>query len=191
MCDFYHRPAGNLPEPGLSSGPQLVLREVAAGDEEFLFALFTEARGGSFAWLPPEQAASLLRMQFRAQQQSYSADFPGSSPALMILNGEKRAGVLWIAELANEYRIVDIAVAAAFQRRGIGSTLVRELLAAAHLKGKAVCASVAKTNAGSLLFHKRLGFRICGEDAVSYQLRAGLNGLEKPGLPEECSTLPD
>jgi len=168
----HYRAARHLSEPELSARPEFVLRDGTPDDEEFLFSLFVETRGDDFTALPAAQAETLLRMQFHAQRQSYAAAFPGTRPSIIVLSGGKKAGTFWEARLAREYRIVDIAILRLFQRKGIASALVRELIEAARREGVPVRASVAKSNIASLRFHQQLGFAIDREDAVYYQLLA-------------------
>ncbi len=147
------------------------LRCVSKADEGFLFDLFRERRLAEFAALPAAQAEGLLRMQFRVRNEGYRSRFPESGPRIVVVGGE-RAGTLWTAWKSGELHLIDIAVLERFQRQGVGRGLVGALIAEARGQGGAVVSSVAKSNAGSLRFHEKLGFVIFEQDAMYWRLRA-------------------
>jgi len=66
--------------------------------------------------------------------------------------------------------LVDIALLPTYQNRGIGALLVNEAIAEAGRAGVPLRCSVALSNAGSLRFHQRLGFRIVSQDEVYAEL---------------------
>ena len=57
-----------------------------------------------------------------------------------------------------------------FQGAGIGTGLIRDVIAQARQTGVPVTCSVATNNPGSLRFHQRLGFAITGQNAMYYDL---------------------
>jgi ribosomal protein S18 acetylase RimI-like enzyme len=78
----------------------------------------------------------------------------------------KPIGRIWLHCAPLEHRLVDISLLPEFRNRGIGAALLGEAIAAARAACVRLTCSVAATNGGSLRFHQRLGFRICGQDEV-------------------------
>jgi len=147
------------------------LRSAVPEDEDFLFRLYCEVRASEFTLLPlsEEQKTQLIRMQYTAQQAAYQAEFPGSSYEVILLVDEP-VGRIWIARTELAFHAVDIGLLPAARNVGIGTWLLKQLQIEARAAGKPIHASVFRFNHGSLRFHQRLGFSICGEDAVQFHL---------------------
>jgi ribosomal protein S18 acetylase RimI-like enzyme len=157
-------------------------RSAVEEDDVFLLELFKAVRSPAFAIapMPAAQIDLLMRIQYAAQKQSYSAQFPGSDHQLVLVDGNA-AGRIWISRLPAEHRLVDIALLPAYQNRGIGALLVKEAIEEAGRAGVPLRCSVALSNGGSLRFHQRLGFRIMSQDEVYAELSAepAKNGFER------------
>jgi ribosomal protein S18 acetylase RimI-like enzyme len=104
-------------------------------------------------------------MQFTAQKDSYSAEFPGSGFEI-VLRDEVQVGRIWIARLPDSFHLVDIAILPRAQNSGIGTNLVCELQREAEAAKKPVRLSVFRFNQGSVRFHQRLGFTVIREDEI-------------------------
>src|ERR1035438_8083871 len=132
----------------------ITVRRVTPEDRDFLFGLYCAARAEDFSLLalPKDQKQQLILMQFTAQQNAYRAQFPGSDYVIVMQN-DRPVGRIWIAEMEQEFHLVDIA-----------------LLPEARRAGKTVRSTVFRFNSGSLRFHERLGFRISAEDPVQYYM---------------------
>jgi len=170
------RNAHSLPsvdEDGMS--PQITFRSITAADEEFLYQVYASTRAEELAQVAwsVEQKESFLRMQFRAQQQYYQSTFSGAQFEIICQQGEP-AGRLYVARLAGEIRIIDIALLPQHRGRGIGSRLSNELLDEARLAGKPVRIHVERFNP-ALRLYERLGFHAI-EDKGIYLL------LERPPM---------
>jgi ribosomal protein S18 acetylase RimI-like enzyme len=57
-----------------------------------------------------------------------------------------------------------------YRSSGIGTALVRDLIAEARKSAVPLTCSVATNNPGSLRFHQRLGFQIVSEDPMYYEM---------------------
>ena len=152
---------------------QITKRPATREDAGFLFAVFREVRGPEFALagLPPAQLDPLLEMQFRAQTAGYTAQYPGSEHSIVVVDGVP-AGRIWVFRSPEEFLLVDISLLEACRNRGIGSALLKELVAEARAAGVPLRSSVALTNPASLRLHQRLGFTIAAQDEVYYDLVA-------------------
>jgi|ERR1041384_1511867 GNAT superfamily N-acetyltransferase len=145
------------------------LRAVAAGDEEFLLAVYASTRAEELAQVAwgAGQKEAFLRMQFAAQQQEYQARYPDAEYDVILCNGEP-VGRIWIGRDAAQIRLLDIALLPAAQNRGIGTALLRRLIAEARQTGKKLRHMVFVLNPDAHRFYERLGFRVI-EDLGAYK----------------------
>lgn len=139
------------------------LRPATPDDEAFLFELYASTRAEEIAawgW-PPAQRDVFLRMQFLAQQRSYAAQFPGAEHRIILIDGA-RAGRLLVSREPGRRRLVDIALLPQHRGAGVGTALLRDLLAGAAACGEEVLLHVLKGNPAARLY-ERLGFVKVGE----------------------------
>ncbi len=149
----------------------LAVRPALPQDEIFLYELYVAIRGPLFALalITPAQREFLLRMQFRAQMAGYTEQFPNSCYHVVLLDS-KPVGRLWVAPGEREFLLVDIGIHPSVQSKGLGTVLVQRLQQEAQRQKLPIRSRVERTNAGSLRFHRRLGFRIIREDLMQYYL---------------------
>lgn len=151
--------------------PTVRLRPREAGDEAFLFDLYSTLRAPEFAPLPiPEsQKEQLIRMQYLAQNSAYAAQYAGSDYQI-VLRDDRPVGKIRIARLAGEFHLVDIVLVPEARNAGIGTFLLKQLQQEAENAGLPVRSTVFRFNPGSLRFHRHLGFRIVGEDEIEVRM---------------------
>jgi ribosomal protein S18 acetylase RimI-like enzyme len=113
--------------------------------------------------LPREQWRDFIAHQFEAQSHAY-ASYRDTSFEVVLVDGEP-AGRLIVARWAEELRVVDIALLPEFRGRGIGSTLIRELIEEADERGVKTSIHVERFNPAQHLY-ARLGFRAVSETGV-------------------------
>ena len=137
---------------------QITLRPVGADDYDFLVAVYGSTRAEEMALVPwtPEQQQAFVRSQFAAQQDHYTKTYPTASHDI-IMSGDRPVGRLYVARLDQEIRIVDITLLPAERNAGIGSYLIKQLLAEANRSGKITRIFVEEFNPSLRLF-ERLGF---------------------------------
>ncbi len=135
-------------------------------DQCFLEQLFYVVRAPEFAPLdlPPAMLGQLLHLQFRAQTQSYAADFPHAQDSIVRVEGE-RAGRLLVYRAGGEIHLLDIALMERYRRCGIGARLIRGLCAEAGATCRFCSLSVRAGNPAEALY-RRLGFLPAGGDGV-------------------------
>jgi ribosomal protein S18 acetylase RimI-like enzyme len=102
------------------------------------------------------QKGSFLRMQFEAQDRWYREQMPDASFDVVLVQGE-RAGRLYVDRREDEIRIVDIALLPEHRGHGIGTRLLRQLLAEADASAMRVTIHVERFNP-ALRLYERLGF---------------------------------
>src|SRR5918992_147083 len=136
------------------------LRPAEEGDEPFLYRVYASTRAAELAltgW-DQEQQEAFLRQQFGAQQVHYRQRFQGAAFQVVLCEGVP-AGRLYVARGADEIRIVDIALLPQWRNAGIGTALLRDLLAEGEGAGKRVSIHVERFNP-ALRLYARLGFRL-------------------------------
>jgi len=149
----------------------LAVRPAQPLDEIFLYDLYSAVRGPEFALAPvtPTQREHLIRMQFQAQMSAYTQMFPNSCYHVVLLDSEP-VGRLWVAQMDDEFQLVDIAVHPQVQRKGVGTVLIQRLQQEAAKARLPIRCCVFRFNPGSLRFHQRLGFAIVREDEMHYYM---------------------
>lgn len=78
------------------------------------------------------------------------------------------AGMIAIQERTEEIYIVNIEIAPEYQRKGIGSRVIQNLLTDAEKKEKPVALQVLKANIRARSLYQRLGFGVTGENDTHY-----------------------
>jgi ribosomal protein S18 acetylase RimI-like enzyme len=145
---------------------RVVLRPARDGDRAFLAQVYASTRADELALLPwsEEQKAAFIVHQFEAQDTHYRTHYHGAAFDVIEVDGEP-AGRLYIHRGRREIRIVDIALLPAFRGRGLGTRLLRTLIAEAEDGGRKLSIHVEMNNPARRLY-ERLGFRPAGEYGI-------------------------
>jgi ribosomal protein S18 acetylase RimI-like enzyme len=157
---------------------QISLRPITPQDEPFLYRVYTSTREDEMAVVPwnETEKQAFLAMQFTAQSTHYHENF-GQAEFQLVLLGDEPVGRLYLDRRADEIRIIDIALLAEHRRKGIGSRLLRQILAEGEAAGLPVCIHVERYNPALRLYY-RLGFAKIGDQGVYYLMEW------KPGSPD-------
>jgi len=142
------------------------LRPVQEEDEELLLEIYSSTRADEMALVPWDagQKQAFLQMQFSAQHQYYQANYAGADFQIILVN-DQPAGRLYVDRRVDEIRLIDIALLPEYRNGGIGSALIKEVLAEAQQAGKLVSIHVEKFNP-ALRMYERLGFSISDDRGV-------------------------
>ncbi len=142
------------------------LRPVADRDRAFLVDLYASVREPELAHVPwsDEAKRAFVEQQFAAQDEHYRQHYPGATLDVVEVDGEP-AGRLYVHRGPSDIRIMEIALAPAFRGRGIGTGLLRTLIAEAEESGRKLSIHVEANNPARTLY-ERLGFRPAGEHGV-------------------------
>jgi ribosomal protein S18 acetylase RimI-like enzyme len=148
----------------------VALRPVTSDDETFLYELYQLAHSEELPadYLDAKQREILFRMQFFAQQQTYSAQFPKAEDKIILLDGIP-VGRILVERQESEIRGVDIALLPEHRSTGVGTLLIRDLMAEAEAAGKPFRIQVVKTNRAAHLY-ERLGIYKTGESGTHYSM---------------------
>jgi GNAT superfamily N-acetyltransferase len=134
------------------------LRPATPADRGFLCEVYSSTRADELAAVPWDDAqrTAFLRMQFDAQDRWYHEQMPGAGFDVVLLDGVP-AGRLYVDRRAQEIRIVDIALLPEHRGAGIGTGLIRAVLAEGDASGTPVTIHVELGNPARALY-ERLGF---------------------------------
>ncbi len=135
-------------------------------DTAFLRAVYRSTREDELAltgW-DDAQKDAFVAMQFEAQRRYYAEQYDGASFDVVLVDGEA-AGRLYVARRPEEIRIVDIALLAEYRNRGIGSALLRRILAEGAQTARPVTIHVERFNP-ALRLYERLGFSAVADRGV-------------------------
>jgi putative acetyltransferase len=147
----------------LSLGKGLELREATGDDRAFLFGLhrlaMREYVQATWGWTEPDQ------------QERFRLNFEPSRIQVLVAEG-RDIGALTVLRTPKELVLGNIEILPAFQRQGIGSRVVRALLAEANVRRVPLSLQVLKTNPRARALYERLGFRQISETLTHYVMRA-------------------
>ena len=140
------------------------LRPATDDDFDFLFDLHEAA----------------LRMHVQAiwgwddavQRKMYRDSFAGKQRSIVLVDGTE-SGVLCNLQRADDVYLELVELHPRVQRRGIGTAIVRSLLAEAAARRVPAALRVFKINVGARRLYQRLGFVIVGENETHYDMRCG------------------
>jgi GNAT superfamily N-acetyltransferase len=148
----------------------VTLRPIREEDMDFLLRLYATTRADEMAMVTDwsdEQKEQFVRMQFQAQHAWYQEHYGDAQFDLALIDGVP-GGRLYVHRREKEIRLVDISLMPELRGRGIGSALLRELMAEAEAAGKPLTIHVEKYNPAMRLY-LRLGFKPI-EDRGPYDL---------------------
>lgn len=139
-------------------------------DREFLFRVYASTREEELAltdW-DEEQKGVFLEGQFGAQDAWYRERYPGATLDVIEAGGVP-AGRLYVHRREREIRLMDIALLPEHRGRGIGGSLLHDLMTEAAAAGKRLTIHVEEYNPARRLY-ERLGFRKIDEHGVYHLL---------------------
>ena len=134
-------------------------------------ALYASTREQEFAvanW-DAIQWQTFLNLQFQAQSQHYKAAYPEADHSIVMLD-ESPIGRLIVDRGQREIIIVDITLSPERRNAGIGSNLLKTLIAEAAAANKTVRLHVLLTNPAARLY-ERLGFVRVSDDGVYAEMK--------------------
>ena len=138
-------------------------RDATATDIDFLTDVFlramlpyiTAARG---SWDQVKE-----ERQFREQLQLHSTR--------IILDGRGSVGFFMTRDQDCDLELHTFCILPEYQRQGIGTAVIRQILAEAHKSERGVVLSVLKANIGARLLYQRFGFVVIRETAYHCRMR--------------------
>ena len=141
------------------------LRAARREDEALLFALHRSAMR--------DYVETVWGWDERWQREHFAATYAPEQQAVIVrVDGQPRdIGRISLTRHWRKFFLRDIELIAAERNHGIGTAILRALLALAQAEGRAVELLVLKHNPAQRLYG-RLGFRIIADDGARFTMRA-------------------
>ncbi|SRR5258708_15566554 len=157
----------------MSQAGEISFRLVDAADDGLLFSLYASTRAAELAQVPwsEEQKKVFVRMQFDAQTREYAASHPQATHEIICVD-QKPAGRLYLSRKEDAFHILDIIVMPEHRGAGIGTWVVKKVMADATQAGKAVTIYVESFNPSMRLF-EHLGFQPVQTEGIYSLLKFG------------------
>ena len=151
---------------------EIHVREALPTDTDFARALYFETMRAMIE--------SIFGWDRRRQEESFAEWFDLREAGIIVADGRD---VGWMQTRTSEREIFlgSLYVIPEMQRLGIGTHILRELIAQCRHSSKALTLAVMKINPAIHLY-ERLGFRVTHEDQYKFYMRA-----HAPGVPEAGS----
>jgi GNAT superfamily N-acetyltransferase len=154
----------------LSNIATFQLRPMGEQDKGFSFQVYASTRADEMALVgwANEQKQAFLWMQFNAQRTHYQTHYPKAEYSIIQRNGID-IGRLIVERSKDPLILMDIALLPEYRGMGIGTTLIKDLMAEAAGKGWSVSLHVEFFNPAFNLY-TRLGFVKIAEQDVYYKM---------------------
>lgn len=162
------------PEP---KGPREIavaaveLREATAMDDAFLRDLYARVRAPELVAVPWTDAEKRLfcDRQYTLQDRHYRDNFAGAR-CLVVSAGQLPIGRLFRATIERTLYLLDISLLPEARRRGVGTTLFRDLVGEADRERLTVVLHVEPDNAAKRLY-ARFGFVEGSRDGIYLEMK--------------------
>lgn len=141
---------------------RITFRQIKIKDFEFLWQLQNAAL--------KKYIAATWGWDEAWQRRHFAEHFNERRNGAIVVVGGKDAGYLWISEKETETVLISIHLLPEFQNRGIGTKLIKDVLAQSKAKNKPVRLQVLKVNPARNLYEK-LGFKVSGETGTHFLMR--------------------
>ena len=143
-----------------SNGASVSLRPVTDADQEFLIGVYADSRAAELAQVDwdDSQKDAFIRWQYAMQKQEYETRYPSARYEIILVDGNP-AGRFWVGTDEKEIRLLDIALLTEFQKGGVGTILLRQLMDEATRTNKALRHMVFMLNDNAHRLYERLGFK--------------------------------
>ncbi len=142
------------------------LRPCREADDAFVYDVFCTTWEHEVAALPNQKLAQhVLRIQHIAQERRFENTYP-SFQRYVVMEADEPAGRLYVYETGSGLQIIDLTLMPEYRNRGIGTRILKDLLAYATQEGQTVGLRVERRNEGATMLAISLGFRLVGFDDV-------------------------
>jgi ribosomal protein S18 acetylase RimI-like enzyme len=139
---------------------EIIYRPAVDTDFEFLYALHEAAMRVYVEETFGSWDETFQRAYFRQH-------FTPAEVNILQVEGQD-VGMLRVQERTEETFLAGFEILPRWQRRGIGTRVLRALVADAAGRGKPVALKVLKTNIAARSLYQRLGFGVTGENETHY-----------------------
>lgn len=148
------------------------LRAVDPSDDTFLYEVFATTWESEVAALPNQNLARhVLRIQHIAQERRFASRYPGHQRLVVTTREGERAGRLYLLRSGSALQVVDLTLLPEFRGAGLGTHVLRQLMALAEAEELPIAARVSRSNTRVTDACARLGFELVDVDDLDNFLR--------------------
>jgi ribosomal protein S18 acetylase RimI-like enzyme len=145
------------------------LRACTPADDAFLYDVFATTWESEVAALPNQNLARhVLRIQHIAQERRFGKRFAGYQRFVVVDDAGRPAGRLYVCDTVSTMHLVDLTLLPQFQGRGIGTRILRDLMAEVSRTGQRLDLRVGRTNERAVELYARLGLELVDSDHVDH-----------------------
>jgi ribosomal protein S18 acetylase RimI-like enzyme len=146
-------------------------RPETPADEPFLREMIIASVAQELmAWMWPGAIRdNLLAMQYNQKVASLRGNYPEASSEIILVDGQP-AGWIFLDETPENIHLCEIMVLIELRSKGVGTTVLRELLDRADRAGKPVSLLVNVTNPRAVQLYERLGFVRTGGNEDQHEM---------------------
>jgi ribosomal protein S18 acetylase RimI-like enzyme len=148
---------------------QITLRPALARDFDFCKRLYFSGMASII---------DELKLDLEAQEARLRESWTPVQVRIIAVDGSD-AGWLQTMTLGDDMFLAQLFVDSPFQRRGVGTEVMKRLIGEASRAGQGVCLAVAKINP-ALRLYQRLGFSVTEEDERKLYMRRAPAGQMRP-----------
>ena len=153
--------------------PNLKVRPIGRNDMAFLLETYASTRAQEMERVPhwtDLMKREFVTSQFNAQHEYYQKNYAGGN-FWVIENDGNNIGRLYLHENFQEkgMRIIDITIAPSFRNRGLGASILKDLMNRAAQLGRPLSIHVETFNPAKNLY-TRLGFKTVSETNGVYHV---------------------
>lgn len=142
------------------------MRPERPDDLIFRFQLFCDSRTPEWyqAQLPPAQFSQVMHQQFHAQNESYARQLPNARFDIIELDGQPIGRI--VVDRTDDIHLTDQAIIPALRNQGLGTAIMRWLIAESVETDRQISLYVANSNDPSMRLYLRMGFVLVGDDTL-------------------------
>jgi GNAT superfamily N-acetyltransferase len=140
---------------------QVALRECREEDRVFVWEVRRQALR--------EYVAAIWGWDEGAQRERFEQRFSPSGHQIIVVDGMD-AGLLQLVDEGSNLVVGKIELLPEFQRKGVGTVLMKRILGDAQVRRVPVHLQVLRTNMPARRFYERLGFSVSGETDTHFQM---------------------
>jgi len=149
---------------------KLSFRPITEQDVEFLYEVYAGTREEEMnltGW-EEQQKEEFLRMQFNLQHTQYLQNYREANFEIIFFE-KTPAGRLYVDRREKEIRLIDLALLPQFRNLGIGTTILKDLIAEANKKNLPLNSHVERLNPARRLY-ERVGFKLKEDKGMHFFL---------------------
>jgi ribosomal protein S18 acetylase RimI-like enzyme len=140
---------------------QVALRDCREEDRVFVWEVRRQALR--------EYVAAIWGWDEGAQREMFERRFSPSGHQIIVVDGMD-AGLLQLVDEGSNLVVGKIELLLEFQRKGVGTVLMKRILGEAQVRRVPVRLQVLRTNTPARRFYERLGFSVSGETDTHFQM---------------------